>query len=107
MRGYEERELAGDRGGYATLEAQAPAFYGEHISGSTVHGFVDVGRVSNSDGVPCNGLGNACSMASAGVGGRLKLGNLQLQLDVAIPLRPAARTETHDFRTHFSVLYAL
>ena len=107
VRGYEERELAGDRGGYATLEAQAPAFYGEHFSGSTVHGFVDVGRVGNSDGVPCNGLGNACSMASAGVGGRLKLGNLQLQLDVAIPLRPAARTETHDFRTHFSVRYAL
>ena len=107
VRGYEERELAGDRGGYVTLEAQAPTLYADPFPGSTVHGFIDLGRVRNSDRTPCNGAIDSCSIASVGVGGRLKWRDLQLQLDLGMPLRPATKTDAQGLRTHFTLRLGL
>lgn len=107
VRGYEERELAGDRGAFASLQIQAPTFYGSPFSGSRTYVFADAARVSNADGLACNGANWRCPMAAVGFGGRLKAGELLIQVDVGRVLRDATRSAAGDTKAHVSVRYSL
>ena len=108
VRGYEERELSGDRGAAASLELIGPEMsktVGLRSGDLRLLAFVDGGRVENRLGTPCLGNSDTCTLSSAGVGVRFNDRNLAARLYIADALKPAARTERHDFRAHFSVSY--
>lgn len=109
VRGYEEREVSGDSGGSASIELLGPDLgkaLSESVQGLRLLAFVDAGRVWNRLGTPCLGNSDRCTLASLGIGGRLALGPLQLRLDLAEALKPALRTERHDFGLHFQAIYS-
>jgi hemolysin activation/secretion protein len=109
VRGYEERELAGDQGATLSIEllrSLLPAA-GEG-GGLMLQGlaFVDAGRARNNQGTPCLDLRNGCNVAAWGAGLRLGIGALQLTLDAAWALERASETERGDLRAHFALRYA-
>ena len=109
VRGYEEREVSGDRGALASIELSGPDL-GKSISESVqslrLLAFVDAGKVWNRGSAPCLGNRDACSLASVGVGVRLVAGGLQMRLDLAQALKSGARTERHDLGLHFQAAYS-
>lgn len=103
VRGYEERELSGDRAAHVTLELHGPPWQRDGV-GSTdrLHllAFADAGRVWNRLDTPCLDTRSVCSLASVGLGGRFSVAGVQLRLDWARALRPAVRTARGDYRVH-------
>jgi hemolysin activation/secretion protein len=109
VRGYEERELSGDRGAVVSVEVVTPnllATTGGPQSALRLLAFADAGHVSNRLGTPCRAAQSSCSLASAGLGARLGYGALQLKLDVAHALKNAVNTEDGDTRVHFQAIYS-
>lgn len=108
VRGYDEREITGDRGASASVEVFSPDF-GKSlglVSGTLrALGFVDAGWVHNRLGTPCRLTQADCNLAGVGLGLRYGSGPLQAKLDVAYALKSGNRTERHDARAHFSVSY--
>lgn len=106
VRGYEERELAGDRGGFASAELSGPEWA---LPGSAGHWsalvFADAGWLSNRHDAPCMGFHQSCRIASAGAGVRAAAGRLQAQLYVATALVAGPQTERNSARAHASVAY--
>lgn len=121
VRGYREREVAGDQGLSATFEllqslwSSEAAEEGQRPAGSssgTASGlraqwlaFVDVGRVRNRHGSTCLDNRSSCDAAAWGLGMRLAWNGWQLSLDVARAQRAAAETDRGDWRTHLSASY--
>jgi hemolysin activation/secretion protein len=108
VRGYSERELAGDRGLITTLELVGPNM-AEHlgITGDLrLSAFADAGTVHNRLGTPCRDTQERCSIASVGAGASLAAGRFGARVHVAHALRDAARTERGDLRGHFALSYA-
>jgi hemolysin activation/secretion protein len=106
VRGYEERELAGDRGAFASIELLAPPFSPMPSLGNAnprFVAFVDVGHVSNRLGAPCLGNSTSCTLASVGGGARFAAGGFGARLFVAQALKAAARTDDKDFGAHFAL----
>lgn len=107
VRGYSERELAGDRGLIGTLELAGPDL-AEHL-GMTgdlrLSAFTDAGTVRNRLGTPCRDTHERCSIASLGAGARMVVGRFGARLHVAHALRDAASTERGDLRGHFALSY--
>lgn len=106
VRGYEERELIGDRGAFASIEVSSPELaqaVGLAQGSLRVLAFVDLGYVENLLDTPCNGGGPACSIASIGVGARWVFGPVQARLFVAHALKAAATTGHGDTGAHFTV----
>ncbi|MCR5865501.1 ShlB/FhaC/HecB family hemolysin secretion/activation protein [Aquincola sp. J276] len=104
VRGYRERELAGDRGLQAALELLGP----ELLAGgadATVRalGFFDAGWVGNRRGLPCEEGRDECSLRAWGLGLRAALGRWQGTLHVAQALKAAPQTDRHDLRAHVAV----
>lgn len=109
VRGYEEREISGDRGASGSIELLGPDFgkaITESIDSLRLLAFFDAGKVWNRGALPCLDNRSACSLASLGLGMRLVAGPLQLRLDLAEALRPGARTQQHDLGLHFQAHYS-
>lgn len=108
VRGYEEREITGDSGAWATFEVMTPTLLRTSDGAGAMLrllGFVDAGRVYNRLDTPCLGDQARCTLASVGIGARLEYGSLQVKLDVARVLRDALRTRSGDTRVHLQALY--
>jgi hemolysin activation/secretion protein len=109
VRGFEERELAGDSGASLSLEAVS-ANLGEAVTwlaGADVRAllFADAGTVSNSDDAPCQVGRTSCRMGSLGLGLRGGFGAWQLRLDIARAFTFGTTTEKGDVRAHAALLY--
>jgi len=109
VRGYEERELAGDRGVAGSIELVGPNVApAVGLANGELRPlvFVDGGRVRNRLGTPCLEVRDACSIRSAGAGARLSAGRWSAQLFVAQAHETAARTERNDTRAHVALAYS-
>lgn len=104
VRGYRERELAGDRGLQATVELTGPDLL-RTGGGATLRalGFVDAGWVANRAGLPCETDRDECSLRALGLGLRGTAGRWQAQLFLARALKAAPQTDRHDLRAHVAV----
>ena len=106
VRGYEERELVGDKGAAGTLELGSPELLtrttGDQPS-LRAFAFVDGGSVANNLGTSCAAtVKTRCSLASAGVGLSFERQRLQARLAAAVALKEGRLTQRHDTRAHFS-----
>lgn len=109
VRGYEERELAGDRGAAGSIELISPDLLAGALgkdSSLRALGFVDFGWVGNQRDTPCEIGRDQCSIASFGLGMRFTFERLQYRLDIGHALEPSNRTGRHDTRVHFALLYS-
>ena len=99
VRGYEEREVTGDRGNQTSVELWTPAWY----RGVRFLAFTDFGRVTF--GTPVAGV-TRTTIASVGAGLRWTWAErLSAGLDVANALAAAPETEAGDVVAHFNLLY--
>ena len=108
VRGYEERELAGDGGVFTSVEVLAPpwANVGALSNGNLrLLAFADAGQVNNRRGTPCLGNRARCTLGSVGAGARFAAGDFAARVFVASARKPAARTEENDLRAHVAVSY--
>ena len=113
VRGYAERELAGDNGLVLSIELSTPRLTGDAgaAGGGAAGGgadlrllaFGDAGQVSNVDNLACRAQQTRCSLSSVGLGARLGWGVVQARLFVARALQDAAATRAGDWRTHFTL----
>ena len=104
VRGYQERELAGDKGAALSLELVSPrlAWPGPAVDLRWL-AFVDAGQVSNNGDLACRAGQSSCALASLGLGLRLGWGPVQLRLSVAQARQDAASTRSGDWRTHLAL----
>ncbi|OGB07667.1 MAG: hypothetical protein A3E25_11215 [Burkholderiales bacterium RIFCSPHIGHO2_12_FULL_69_20] len=106
VRGYAERELAGDTGVSLSLELGSPrlgaAWLGDRID-LRLLAFVDGGQLRNRGDAPCRNAQVQCTLSSVGVGLRLGWQALQWRLYLAQAQQDAATTQRGDWRTHFSL----
>lgn len=105
VRGYQERELAGDSGFILRLEALAPL---TELTGDfrvRPYLFVDHGRVSNHKDMPCRNVSEtSCKLTGAGVGARLEIGrSLSATLNIGRAFEHGVTTSSGDVRGHISV----
>lgn len=109
VRGYEERELTGDQGAYASLELYGPELapvLSERLTSARMLGFVDAGKVSNHLATPClTNARSSCSLTSVGAGGRVSAAGLQWRLDLAHVLSQGNRTGRGTNRLHLLASY--
>jgi hemolysin activation/secretion protein len=106
VRGYEEREVAADRGGVASIELSTPrlGWAAQAKVDLRLVAFADAGHVSQNDGAFCAGTRTGCTLASAGLGARLSFGRtVQAQVFVANALKDGASTQRGDWRSHFAI----
>jgi hemolysin activation/secretion protein len=107
VRGYDERELSGDRGAAASLELLGPdlaAGVGLRQAVLQPFAFADGGWIENRLGTPCLVGRTSCTLAGTGLGLRLQRADVQARLAVAQALKQGATTERHDTRVHASLL---
>lgn len=106
VRGYAERELAGDTGVSLSLELGSPRL-GAGWAGDSIDlrllGFVDAGQLRNRGDTPCRAQQPRCTLSSVGVGMRLNWQTLQGRLYLARAQQDAAATLRGDWRTHFTL----
>jgi hemolysin activation/secretion protein len=109
VRGYEEREVTGDSGGFVSVEVLTPNLFASKDDLTTtlrLLGFADAGKVFNRLDTPCRLGQSRCSLAAIGLGARLGYRSLQLKLDLAHALKNANTTGRGDTRLHFQAIYA-
>lgn len=108
VRGYEEREITGDRGAVASLELLGPELgtaVSDAVQGLRLLAFVDAGKVWNRLGTPCLNAQTTCMLSSLGGGLRLAAGGWQLRLDLAQAMKATALTNRLDLRLHVQASY--
>lgn len=107
VRGYMERELAGDYGHAVRAELLGPAFGTESLSLRPLL-FVDHGRVVKRKGAGCGAAGQAdCSITGAGVGLRLRFSDRAIaSVEWARAQDDATQTSSGDTRAHVSIQLA-
>lgn len=111
VRGYAERELAGDSGLAASLELRTPA--GAWVTGGgellpMLALFIDAGQVSNHLDTQCLAGRTRCSLWSAGASAQWALNQRGLlRLDLARAGTDAQDTRRGDWKLHFSLSYSL
>lgn len=106
VRGFHERELAGDSGMRASVELIGPDFGARMGPDIKARGlvFYDYGSVSRNQVLP--GEATDESIASAGVGVRLNIGkNWVLQADAAQVIDAGGTESRGDARAHFSIVW--
>lgn len=113
VRGYEEREVAGDSGLAGGIEVMMPRllprFFGDPASGFgdlRLLAFADAGNVSSRDGLTCDGVRTTCTLSSLGVGVRFLLGTSRWRVDLARAGNTGRFTDRGDFRVHFDAAIA-
>ncbi len=100
VRGYEERELTGDRGGFISVELFTPVLGGEAVPGLQLSVFADAGKVVSLEGAQCLPGRTGCELAAAGLGLRAGTPKTQLRVHVGSALREGARTQKNKARVH-------
>jgi hemolysin activation/secretion protein len=109
VRGFEERELSGDRGLALSLEWLSPngAARFAWLQGGELRAlvFADAGTVANEGDASCLAGRSDCRMGGAGIGLRAGRAAWQLRLDVARAFSTASTTVKGDVRAHAALLY--
>ncbi|MBK5915002.1 ShlB/FhaC/HecB family hemolysin secretion/activation protein [Rhodocyclus purpureus] len=108
VRGYSERELAGDHGHFLSLEALGPDFaMAPGTGGLRLRPlvFLDQGSVANHQDKPCRGVDEqSCSLSSIGFGFRLTAGkSTSARLDIGRALEDGIIHSAGRTRGHLSV----
>ena len=106
VRGYTERELAGDSGALLSAELISPRLAAGWLPPQAdvrLLGFADVGEVHNGDSTICRAGRSSCSLSSWGLGLRLGWGPAQLRWDVAQALQDGSTTRRRDWRHHVAL----
>ena len=106
VRGYGERELAGDTGWLVSVELATPRLDGAlALAGidARLLVFADGGQVANHGTLPCRGQQQRCGLSSLGIGAQLGWRTLHLRLFLAQALQDGAITQRQDWRTHFAL----
>lgn len=103
VRGFEERELTGDKGYSVSLEVWTPPYKNFNFLG-----FIDHGRIERQDSLP--GELDGAGIASTGVGMRWRSpqSRWSLRADAAHVIDgpgPAGATQDGDSRLHFTLVY--
>ena len=113
VRGYEEREIVGDRGFLGSVELVSPPLGAADspAAGSSqaivqLSAFLDAGRVENHLGTECLQGRTRCSLASQGIGLSWARGGTRLKLDLARAARDGNSTRRGDLRAHVAVSHA-
>jgi hemolysin activation/secretion protein len=108
VRGYEEREVAGDTGAQGTVEFTsqnlAEGWLALKDTDLRALAFVDAGYVSSLNGAPCLPGQTRCHLGGVGAGLRVATKLAQLRLDVAAALAHAATTQRGDVRVHVGLV---
>jgi hemolysin activation/secretion protein len=107
VRGYREREIAGDYGFFANLEGLGPDL-GKKFQFSNTNlrplVFLDYGRVTNHNSTPCHQTQSGCSASSVGIGARLGIGKwLSGRFDVGYALQDGNQSSTGSTIGHFAL----
>lgn len=105
VRGYEEREAVGDRGGAAGVEIGTPEFLSRATADEPslrAFGFVDGGAVQNNFGAECAAGQTRCPLLSTGLGIAFERQRLQVRLAGAVALKDSVFTKKNDKRAHFA-----
>lgn len=106
VRGFQEREIASDRGFYATLELYTPNIgprVGLHIDNLRLLAFYDVGAATRNHPVPGDIVRQ--SVSSAGVGMRLGIQkNLSVRVDAGSVIDEGGSQHRGDVMVHFGIL---
>lgn len=107
VRGYREREIAGDNGFLVNLEGLGPdlgkTFKLKSASLRPLL-FVDYGWTKNHNGVPCHDVNSACSLSSAGFGVRFAVSKwLSGRMDVGHVFEDGNQISSGRTRGHFSL----
>lgn len=105
VRGYAERELAGDNGLLLRVEL-APTVL--ELTGTyrlRTYLFADHGRVKNHGDMPCRAANeSSCNLSSVGIGARLGLGSkANASVDVGRALSTGITTSKGDVQAHFAL----
>lgn len=105
VRGYLEAEVVGDNGVFGTVELRSPSllrWWTDKAGDLRVYGFIEGGFLTTYNPLPDQG--SYFELASAGVGGRLRLlDHFGGSLDLAFPLVTQTHTEPFDPRLTFRV----
>lgn len=111
VRGYEERELAGDVGMQASLEWSSPNLLGDEDAERSDDGtdlrallFADAGWVALRRDTPCLPGQTRCRIAALGAGLRFAQRHVQLRLDWGHALAGAATTRRGDNHVHLALI---
>ncbi len=100
LRGYDEREVTGDRGAFASLELSTPSLGIAALPDLRLSVFAEAGSLSSLKGAQCLAGRSECHLASVGVAARAGDAQTHLQVSIGQPLRDAARTEKNKPRLH-------
>ena len=106
VRGYQERELAGDSGWQLALElisGRLASGWLPQVADLRLLAFADAGEVHNQVGTACRAASTRCRAASIGVGLRMGWGPVQLRADIAQAQHDAISTERGDWRGHVAL----
>ena len=108
VRGYDERELAGDSGVMASLELTGPELlpvFGVESAAQSLRAFAfaDGGSVSNRLDTPCDGESARCSAAGVGIGLHYVRPGVQGRIALASALTDGVATRRGDIRAHFQL----
>ena len=108
VRGYDERELAGDSGVMASLELTGPELlpvFGVESAAQSLRAFAfaDGGSVSNRLDAPCDGESARCSAAGFGIGLHYVRPGVQGRIALASALTDGVATRRGDVRAHFQL----
>lgn len=106
VRGYPDREVAGDIGWTATLEVGRVGLFTAETQGRaalSVVGFVDAGNVRNRGDLECRAGHTRCRLASVGGGLRALWDDWSLHLDLGIAQRETPDTRRGRVRAHFAL----
>jgi hemolysin activation/secretion protein len=108
VRGYEERELVGDRGAMLSLELSSPEWLERAtVQSASLRGFAfaDGGVVENLLDAPCREQATRCTLGSVGLGVAFEWQGLQMRLTGASALRDGLQTRKGDSRAHFAAQF--
>jgi hemolysin activation/secretion protein len=105
VRGYTERELAGDYGYATRIEALAPPKEVTDGFRFRPYLFVDHGRISNHNDLPCRSITEtSCKLTGVGIGTRLSIGkNASATLEIGRAFENGVTTSSGDVRGHVAV----
>lgn len=103
VRGYEEREVVGDKGVVGSLEVASPEFLTRATADQPslrAFWFADGGTVANNFGTECAAGQTRCPLLSTGLGVVFERQRLQVRLAGAVALKDSVFTKKNDKRAH-------
>lgn len=105
VRGYTERELAGDSGVAVRIEALAPPKEAADAFRFRPYLFLDHGWISNHKDLPCRNLTEtSCKLTGAGLGTRLSIGkNTSATLEIGRAFEHGVTTSSGNVRGHVAI----